>query len=79
MSAMLSLLIGTGTIVVGVQDDPETGCVRMYVGHRGDGVYALVENEEAQAELRRAWGNHRQHLVVDRPPPEALYTEAERP
>lgn len=80
MSAIGLLLSGTGVLVVGVEDDPATGCVRMYVGSRGDGVYALIEDEEAQAELRTGWASSfRGHLVVERPPPGCLYTEEERP
>lgn len=78
-SAVGLFLSGAGTLVVGVQEDPATGCVRMYVGHRADGIYALVEDEEAKTELRQAWANNGQHLVVERPPDNVLYTEAERP
>lgn len=67
------------TLVVGVQDDPETGCLRMYVDHRSRGLYALIENEDAKAELRREWAVTTRHLLVTPPPPSCLYLESERP
>lgn len=71
---------GRGVLVVGVEDDAETGCLRMYVGSRGDGIYALVEDAEAKEELRRAWArSFTGHLVVERPPDNVLWTERERP
>ncbi len=77
MSALL--FSGRGTLVVGVQDDPETGCLRMYVGSRSRGIYALIEDETAKAELRREWACVSRHLVTETPPASALYSETERP
>lgn len=78
MSALL--LSGRGVLVTGVEDDAETGCLRMYVGSRHLGVYALIEDEEAKDELRREWRRtFTGHLVVERPPDNALWTERERP
>jgi hypothetical protein len=76
--SVLGLLMGTSVLVVGVEDDAATGCLRMYVGARYRGIYALVEDEDAKDALQRAWHSSR-HLVVDKPPVEALYTERERP
>jgi hypothetical protein len=74
------LFSGRGVLVVGVEDDAETGCLRMYVGSRGDGIYALIEDEEAKDELRREWARaFTGHLVVERPPNDVLWTESERP
>jgi hypothetical protein len=77
-SAVGALFAKSSTLVVGVEDDAATGCLRMYVGHRARGVYALVEDEDAKDELRRAWGGGR-HVVTSVPPREVLYTESERP
>lgn len=77
MSA-LGLAIGLSTLVSGVEEDAETGCLRMYVGHRCRGIYALIEDEEAKDELRRAWAQGG-HVVVDKPPLDVLWTERERP
>ena len=78
MSALL--FSGRGVLVTGVEDDAETGCLRMYVGSRGDGIYALIEDEAAKDELRREWArSFAGHLVVDRPPDDVLWTTKERP
>lgn len=80
MTGIGLLLSGTGTFVVGVEEDTATGCVRMYVGSRSSGVYALVEDEEAKYKLRASWAaSFCEHLIVERPPDNVLYTEAERP
>jgi len=77
---MLGYALGLTTLIVGVEDDPETGCLRMYVDHRGRGLYALIEEDEAKEQLRRAWANSsRGHLTVEKPPAHALWTEDERP
>lgn len=69
-----------GTFVVGVEPDEATGCLRMYVGHRYKGIYALIEDADAKAELRRAWAQtYHGHLMVPVPPNSALHTERERP
>lgn len=75
----LGLMMGYDTLVVGVEDDAETGCLRMYVGARHQGIYALVEDEDAKDELRRAWAHIGQHVMVAKPPPSALWTTKERP
>jgi hypothetical protein len=68
------------TFVVGVEPDAETGCLRMYVGHRYKGIYALVEDEAAKEELLRSWAqSYSGHLMTTCPPNENLYTTAERP
>lgn len=68
-----------GVLVVGVEDDASTGCVRMYLNHRSSGIYALVEDEAAQKQLRDAWAGSR-HLLLTTPPPESvLFSESERP
>lgn len=72
------IMVG-GAFVTGVQDDAETGCLRMYVGHRGQGIYALIEDEAAKEELRRAWADTSIHLMVDCPPNHVLWSEKERP
>jgi hypothetical protein len=77
--SVAGLLTGNSALVVGVEDDDETGCLRMYVGARHQGIYALIEDEDAKDELRRAWANVRQHVLVARPPESCLYTVEERP
>lgn len=76
----VGLLLAGGVLVVGVEDDAETGCLRMYVGSRSDGIYALVEDDDAKEELRRSWAaSICGHLVVERPPDEVLWSERARP
>jgi hypothetical protein len=68
------------TLVVGVEDDAETGCLRMYIGARYQGLYALIENEQAKEKLRREWaGSYCGNLLIDPPPDNSLYSEKERP
>ena len=78
VGGVLGLATGRAALVTGVEDDPETGCLRMYLGHRSRGIYALIEDEDAKDELRRAWAGS-QHVVVPKPPLEVLWTERERP
>lgn len=68
-------LSGKSTIVVGVEDDPETGMLRMYVGARWRGVYALIEDPEDQETLRREWADPTRILVVPKPEPDQLFKD----
>jgi len=80
VSGLVGYALGTHALIVGVEDDPETGCLRMYLGSRNRGLYALIEEEEAKEQLRLAWGaSSRGHLVVEWPPADALWTKEERP
>jgi hypothetical protein len=73
------LNLKTSALVTGVEDDQDGGC-RMYVGARSNGVYAIIEDEEAKEKLRREWGASLMgHLVVDLPPRDCLFTTGERP
>lgn len=77
---MLGLILGMDTLVVGVEDDEETGGLRMYVGARWKGIYAIVEDEDAKKDLRNAWaGSYCGHLTVPIPPRDVLFTDEERP
>jgi hypothetical protein len=65
------------TFVVGLEDEPG-GMLRVYVGHRYKGIYALVDaaHAEAQRALRNAWGRGG-HVLIPCPPPECLYRDDE--
>ncbi len=78
--SMLGLIIGRDALVVGVEDDAETGGLRMYLGARYKGVYAIVTDEEDKATLRYEWDCSRGgHLSTAIPEGECLYTTADRP
>jgi hypothetical protein len=69
-----------GAFVTGVETDAETGDLRMYVGHRYKGIYALVHDEQAKVDLQRGWDSTMGgHLMVRVPPNDALFSENERP
>lgn len=80
MSALMGYALGLSALVVGVEDDAETGCLRMYLDSRSRGLYALIEDADAKEALRRGWAaSYHGHLTVEWPPASALYTEDERP
>lgn len=78
MSAM-SLALGMSALVVGLEDDEETGGLRVYLGHRARGLYAIVEDENAKDELRRAWAQGGHVTLSPKPPTAVIWTERERP
>jgi hypothetical protein len=57
-SGLMAFAFGLGgtTLVVGVEDDPD-GSLRMYVGRRSKGIYAIVDDPAEQDRLRSAWGS----------------------
>lgn len=62
---MVALLLSRdGRLVVGVEDDRETGGVRVYVDARYLNRYSLIVDTEACERIRRAWLGHHQHLVA---------------
>lgn len=75
-SGPFGLLAGTHCLVVGVEDGPE-GMLKVYVDARHRGLYALVEDAEAQQAIRRAWANTSSHLTITIPPPECLFLDSD--
>jgi hypothetical protein len=56
------LMCGLGTLVVGVEEDPQG--VRVFVDHRSRGLYFIARGETAEM-ARRAWAAIGNHLVLD--------------
>jgi hypothetical protein len=71
-------LAGTHCLVVGVEDGPD-GTLKVYVDARWKGLYAIVEDAEAQEAIRRAWANTSSHLTITKPPPECLFRDPVAP
>jgi hypothetical protein len=67
------LVAGTHTLLVGVEDQDDGG-LRMYLGHRASGVYAVVYDDDAKATVRRAWAS-RSHVTVPIPPSGCVYLD----
>lgn len=76
--SVIGYAFGTSVLVVGVEPDPvevdESGepLTRVYIDARYLNRYVLVNAVDGEA-IRRAWGA--QHLVIDRPPADAIYQE----
>lgn len=66
---------GTHTFVVGVEDNGD-GALRVYLGHRAKGLYVLVEDEDAKAQVQRAWEGCSGHITIAVPPPECIFKDA---
>ena len=79
-SSPMALLTGDHVEVVGVEaDEEEPEVLRMYVGHRAKGIYALIADDQAKRDLERAWSDVMSRLLVPRPPADRLYqTDAGR-
>ena len=71
---MVDLLIGTGVLITGIEDQPE-GWMKVYVGSRYKNIYVVCTEPEDQERVRRAWGSSAMHLMMPRPPPEALFDD----
>lgn len=71
--AVHGLIAGTHTLVVGVEDDSESGGVRIYLGHRALGAYAVVTDPDTATTIREAWARGSQHLTVLAPPPDRIF------
>lgn len=76
---LFGLMAGTHTLLVGLEDNGDGG-LRVYLKSRSEGLYALVYDEEAKAELLRGWGGYgaghgSSHITVPVPPPGCIYQE----
>lgn len=71
---LLGLLFGGSTLCTGIEDDP-SGALRMYVGPRYKGIYALIVDSADQEALRHAWAGSA-HVVVPTPSPDQLFMDA---
>ena len=69
------ILLGQAVLIVGVEDNPDGG-LRVYLGHRGDGIFVIVKDEASIATVRRAWSGG-QHCFASKKdiPDDALWTE----
>jgi hypothetical protein len=67
------LFAGTHTLLVGVEDDPDGG-IRVYLGHRGRGLYAVITDADAIEEVRNAWAGGG-HVTIPIPPRECITAE----
>jgi hypothetical protein len=72
MSAF-GLIAGTHVLLVGVEDNGDDA-LRLYLDSRHRGVYALVYDEAAKAEVQRAWASGG-HVTVPTPPADCLYSD----
>jgi hypothetical protein len=52
-------------LVVGVEDDCETGGVRVYIGARYQNRYSLIVAPDDCERARLAWSSTRRHVVAN--------------
>jgi hypothetical protein len=74
------LMAGTHTLLVGLEDNGDDG-LRVYLKSRSEGLYALVYDEAAKANLLRVWGGYGPghgsgHITVPIPPSDCIYQES---
>jgi hypothetical protein len=72
-SGIGGLLSGETVILRGVEEHPQGG-IKAYVGQ---GLYAWIPDEINAEKVRRAWGSGCGHICIPKPPPNALFTDAE--
>ena len=71
---MLDILSGQAVLIVGIEDNPDGG-LRVYLGHRGDGIFVIVDDEDCIATIRQVWSGQNHCFVSKKELPETLYTE----
>jgi hypothetical protein len=69
------LIAGAEALLVGIADQNDGG-LRLYLGHRSAGQYAIVYDVEVQERVRAAWAGG-MPCTVPMPPPECIYVAAE--
>jgi len=62
--SILGMILGTARLVVGVDDEP-TGGVRVFIGSRHLGHYAVFTEAEGAQRVRDAWATARGHVTID--------------
>lgn len=71
---MVDLMTGNTALVVGVEDGPDDA-LKVYIGARYRGVYVLVDDADAQREIRRAWDTMG-HVLIPLPDENHLHKDA---
>lgn len=62
---VISVFSPDARLVTGVEDDRETGGVRVYIDGRYLNRYSLIVDPEMCARARRAWASTHQHVIAD--------------
>jgi len=75
-AGVAGLVSGRNTHLVGIEDQDDGG-LRLYVGYRSDGIYALVYDTDLKAEVRRMWSTG-QPCVIPTPSRDELFYEEGR-
>lgn len=77
MISTSSFLGQDSTLVVGVEDELVDGCLKVYISARYLGYYVLIQDPEAQREVRRAWSGMG-HVTIPLPPADCIYRDEEK-
>lgn len=67
-------MAGTHTLLVGLEDQDDGG-LRLYLGHRADGLYVVLDDEAAKVQARRAWAVGG-HVTIPVPPADRICRES---
>jgi hypothetical protein len=70
------LIAGTEVEVVGVEDDSDGRGLRIYLTHRSMGAYAVIEDADAQRQVREAWAGQGR-VTVPTPPSQCVFWDEE--
>lgn len=73
--SLIGCMMGTHKEVVGVEDDPDGHGLRLYLGTRSAGIYVVVEDPDAQEQVRRAW-NGGGRVTLPNPPEHAYFRDS---
>lgn len=72
--SVIDLIMGTHVLLVGVEDQDD-GALRCYIDSRHRGLYVLVDDPAAQAQVRSAWATGSGHLTIPKPPADCIYRD----
>lgn len=72
-SQVSGLLTGRETLLVGIEEQDDGG-LRLYLGHRSSGLYAVVYDRDVQDDARRLWGLGCP-VTVPMPGPDQIFRE----
>lgn len=75
---MLGAMVGLDVEVVGVEQmSTPPGWLKVYIGHMMHHRFLIMDDPEAQAELKQAWARGYQRIFIERPKADQVFCDAD--
>ena len=76
--SLVDLLLGRCAEVTGIAENDD-GSLKVYVGPRYHGRYVVIDDPTAADEVRRAWADPTQHVLIPAPDADQIFADEASP